>query len=368
MIQTDHTMARPLSPDYIDRIAPYVPGKPIKEVEREYGIKGALKLASNENCLGTSPKALEAIQRAAVDSWLYPESGCPYLRPKLAERLGVAPDRLCFGDGSHELLEIAVRAFVEPDEEVLTSEKSFAIYRLAAETVGRKYVEVPMKDMRYDLEALAAAVNAKTKLVFIANPNNPTATHVQRKELETFLGRLPEDVVLVMDEAYFEFVRDPEYPDSLKYQDGKRRLLTTRTFSKAYGLAGLRVGYAIGTPAMVKAMDKVRPAFNVNSLAQAAAEAALDDHDFLRRTREVTHAGIDLLQAEIPKLGVKTWASQTNFVMVDVGFDARAFFEKMVKQGVIVRPVGPTFVRINIGTAEQNARLLAAMRVALKRD
>lgn len=356
---------RPVSPDYIQSIAPYVPGKPIKEVEREYGVSGALKLASNENCLGTSPKAIEAIRAAAADVWLYPESTCPYLRPKLAAKLGVTPDRLVFGDGSHELLEVAVRAFVEPGEEVLTSTFTFAIYRLAAAVAGRTYVEAPIRDMTYDLDALAAAINPRTKLIFIANPNNPTGTIVRRRELEGFLARVPEDVVVVVDEAYFEFTRDPEYPDSLRYQDGKRRLLTTRTFSKAYGLAGLRIGYAIGRPDMIGAMEKVRPAFNVAGIAQVAAEAALDDEEHVRKSRAVAHAGIDLLTAELPKLGVKVWPSQANFVFVDVGRDARDFFEGMIRRGVIVRPVGPTHLRITVGTPEMNRRLLDAAAAVL---
>lgn len=351
---------RPLTPDYIASIAPYVPGKPIKEVEREYGVPGALKLASNENCLGASPRAVEALRRAAADVWLYPESTCPYLRPKLAARLGVTPDRLTFGDGSHELLEVAVRAFVEPGEEVLTSSFTFAIYRLAAAVAGRRYVEVPIRDMTYDLDAIASAVNAKTKLVFIANPNNPTGTIVRRREMETFLARVPDDVVVVVDEAYFEFVRDPDYPDSMRYHDGKRRLLTTRTFSKAYGLAGLRIGYGIGRPDMIAAMEKVRPAFNVGSLAQVAAEAALDDEEHVKKSRAVVHAGIDLVAAELPKLGVKVWPSQANFVFADVGRPSHEFFEAMVRQAVIVRPVGPTHVRITVGTEEMNRRLLVA--------
>lgn len=358
---------RPLSPDYIQSIAPYVPGKPIKEVEREYGVPGALKLASNENCLGASPRAVEAIRAAAADVWLYPESTCPYLRPKLAAKLGVAPERLVFGDGSHELLEVAVRAFVEPGEEVLTSTFTFAIYRLAAAVAGRTYVEAPIRDMTYDLDAIAAAINPRTKLIFVANPNNPTGTIVRRRELEAFLAKVPEDVVVVVDEAYFEFTRDPEYPDSLRLQDGKRRLLTTRTFSKAYGLAGLRIGYAIGRPDMIAAMEKVRPAFNVAGIAQVAAEAALDDEEHVRRSRAVAHAGIDLLLAELPKLGAKVWPSQANFVFADVGRDAKVFFEAMVRQGVIVRPVGPTHVRITVGTAEMNQRLLKALASVLGR-
>lgn len=352
---------RPLTPEYIASIAPYVPGKPIKEVERQYGVAGALKLASNENCLGSSPKAVEALRAAAADVWLYPESTCPYLRPKLAARLGVAPERLVFGDGSHELLEVAVRAFVEPGEEVLTSSFTFAIYRLAAGIAGRRYVEVPIRDMTYDLHAIASAINPKTKLIFIANPNNPTGTVVRRREMEAFLARVPEDVVVVVDEAYFEFVRDPEYPDSLRFHDGKRRLLTTRTFSKAYGLAGLRIGYGIGNPEITAAMEKVRPAFNVGSLAQVAAEAALDDDEFLDASRACAHAGIDLVTAELPKLaGVKVWPSQANFVFADVGRPSAEFFEAMVRQGVIVRPVGPTQVRITVGTEPMNRRMLAA--------
>ncbi len=356
---------RPLTPDYLDAIAPYVPGKPVKEVEREYGVPDALKLASNENCLGPAPKAIEAIRAFAGDVWLYPESTCPYLRAALGRRLGVPPGHLVFGDGSHELLEIAVRAFVRPDEEVLTANLTFVVYKLAAQTAGRRFVEVPVRDMAYDLDALAAAVGPRTKLIFIANPNNPTGSIVRRRELETFLGKLPDDVVLVMDEAYVEYVRDPEFPDSLRYHDGARRILTTRTFSKIYGLAGLRVGYGVASPEMVAAMEKVRPAFNVNSVAQAAALAALDDESHVLRSRSVAAAGIDLLARELPKLGVTVWPSQANFVLADVRQPSRAFFEAMIRRAVIVRPVGPSLVRITVGTEAQNRRLLAAAQSVL---
>lgn len=359
-------MARPLTPEYIQKIAPYVPGKPIREVEREYGIPGALKLASNENCLGASPKAVEAIRKAAADVWLYPESTCPYLRPKLAAKLGVPPENLVFGDGSHELLDLAVLAFTEADEEVLTANVTFAIYKLAAASAGRAFREVPVKDMTYDLPALADAIRPSTKLIFIANPNNPTGTIVRRPEFEAFLARVPEDVVLVMDEAYIEFVHDPAFPDSLRYHDGKRRLLTTRTFSKIYGLAGTRIGYGIARPDMIQALEKVRPAFNVNSIAQAAAEAALDDDTHVERSRGVARAGVTLVTAELTKLGVKTWPSETNFVLADVGFSSKEFFERMVRRSVIVRPVGPTLARITVGTPEQNERLIAAAAAAVR--
>ena len=358
-------MARPLTPDYIQKIAAYVPGKPVKEVEREYGVAGALKLASNENCLGTSPKAVEAIRAMAADAWLYPESTCPYVRPKLAAKLGVKPEQLVFGDGSHELLDLAVLAFVEADQEVLTTDMTFAIYKLAAMSAGRAFREIPVRDMHYDLEALANGISPRTKLIFIANPNNPTGTIFRRREFETFLSRVPEDVVVVMDEAYIEFVSDPEFPDSLRYHDGKRRILTTRTFSKIYGLAGLRIGYGIAIPEMIAALEKVRPAFNVNSIAQAAAAAALDDDDFVRRSREVAQVGVADVTRELQKLGLKTWPSHTNFVLTDVGRPAKQFFEDMIRSSVIVRVVGPTLARITVGTAEQNARLFAALRAVI---
>lgn len=356
---------RPLTPPWLDAITPYVPGKPVKEVEREYGVPDALKLASNENCLGPSPKAVEAIRRAAEDVWLYPEGGCPYLRAKLAKRLSVAPERLIFGDGSHELLDLAVRAFVMPDEEVLTADMTFVAYRLSTLGAGRNLVEVPVKDMTFDLEAMAKRITPRTKLVFLANPNNPTGTIVRRAELETFLARVPADVVVVVDEAYIEFVSDPEFPDSLTLHDGTRRLLTTRTFSKAYGLAGLRIGYGIASVEMIGALEKLRPAFNVNSLAQAAAEAALDDADHLARSKATARAGVEILSRELAKLGVKTWPSQTNFVLADVKRPSKQMFEDLVRKAVIVRPVGPTHIRITVGTEPQNARLLDAMRSVL---
>jgi histidinol-phosphate aminotransferase len=357
---------RPLTPDYIQGISPYVPGKPVREVEREYGVPDALKLASNENGLGASPKAVDAIRRAAADVWLYPESTCPYVRTKLAAKLGVEPGNLVFGDGSHELLNLAVQAFVGPGEEILSADLTFSVYKLAAATMGRRYVEVPVKDMGYDLPALANAITAKTKLIFIANPNNPTGTIFRKPEFEAFLAKVPADVVLVMDEAYIEYVADPAFPDSLRYHDGKRRIFTTRTFSKIYGLAGLRIGYGIANPEMIAALEKVRPAFNVNSIAQAAAEAALDDDAHVKKSREIAQAGIEIVTRELDKLGVRSWPSHTNFVMADVKRPAREFMEAMIKKAVIIRPVGPTLARITVGTAEQNARLLAALGAVLR--
>ena len=347
-------------PDYIRRIVPYVPGKPIDEVEREYGIQGSAKLASNENPLGPSPKAVAALRERLEELHLYPDGGCFHLRRALAAKLGVAPERLVFGNGSNELIELAVRTFLRPGDEALLSQGTFVAYGLALDAMGAALRTVPLKDFGYDLEGMARALTPETRCVFLANPNNPTGTVYGRAEWQDFIERVGPDVLVVADEAYFEYVSDPDYPDSLDDHREDRAVLTLRTFSKAYGLAGLRIGYGIAHPEIVAMMNQVREPFNVNAAAQWAATAAVDDTEHLRRSIEVNLQGLALLAEGLAALGVEWVPSQANFILVRTGQVGRVY-EELLRRGVIVRPVGPEFpehVRVTVGTPDENRKFL----------
>ncbi len=347
-------------PDYIRGIVPYVPGKPIDEVEREYGIQRSAKLASNENPLGPSPKAVAALRERLGELHLYPDGGCFHLRRALSARLSVAPERLVFGNGSNELIELAVRTFLRPGDEALLSRGTFVAYGLALDAMGAAVRTVPLNDFGYDLEAMARALTPRTRCVFLANPNNPTGTIYRRPEWEEFLERVGPDVLVVADEAYFEYVDDPDYPDSLDDQREDRAVLTLRTFSKVYGLAGLRIGYGVAHPDVVAMMNQVREPFNVNAAAQWAATAAVDDAEHLRRSLEVNRQGLAFLTEGLAALGIEWVPSQANFILVRTGRAGRVY-EELLRQGVIVRPVGPEFpehVRVTVGTPDENRKFL----------
>ena len=347
-------------PDYIRRIVPYVPGKPIDEVEREYGIQGSAKLASNENPLGPSPKAVAALRDRLEELHLYPDGGCFHLRHALAGKLGVEPERLIFGNGSNELIELAVRTFLRPGDEALQSQGTFVAYGLALDAMGAAVRTVPLKDYGYDLEGMAGALTPKTRCVFLANPNNPTGTVYRRPEWEDFLERVGPEMLVVADEAYFEYATDPDYPDSLEDHRADRAVLTLRTFSKVYGLAGLRIGYGIAHPELVALMNQVREPFNVNAAAQWAATAAVEDTEHLRRSLEVNRQGLAFLTEGLTALGVDWVPSQANFMLVRTGQVGRVF-EELIRRGVIVRPVGPEFpdhVRVTVGTPDENRKFL----------
>jgi histidinol-phosphate aminotransferase len=353
------------------RVNHYVPGKPIEEVEREFKLSDVIKLASNENCFGASPKALAAIRKRLKDINRYPDASNFYLKKKTARSLGVKEDQLIFGNGSDEIIGIAIRAFVNEGDEVVIAKPTFLIYEIASQIHNATIRQVGLtKDYRYDLEAMKKAVTDKTKMVFIANPDNPTGTYVTRKELDKFLDGLPDGVIVYLDEAYFEFAdygcRD--YPDGLRYIK-RAGLIVSRSFSKVYGLAGLRIGYGISNPALISYMERVRDPFNVNILAQAAALAALDDKAFLKKTLSHVESQKKALYAAFDKMGLKYVKSATNFVIVDVRRDCRDVFTDLLKQGVIVRDMKAwgldTFIRVTIGTCAENKRFLAALKKIL---
>ena len=356
-------------PEYIRTLIPYEPGKPIEEVEREYGIAHSTKLASNENPLGPSPKAVAAIRAKLGELNLYPDGDCYYLKNGLAKKVGVAPEQLIFGNGSNEIIELAVRAFMRPGDQAVMARQAFVVYQLIIQAVGGSSVQVPLRDYTHDLGAIAAAVTAETKIVFLANPNNPTGTIYRRPEWEEFLAKLPKDVLLIVDEAYFEYVQDAGYPDSLKYQSEDLPMLTLRTFSKLYGLAGLRVGYGIGPREVISMMQRVRQPFNVNAPAQWAALAALDDSDHVQRSLALNREGLAFLGGEFKKLGLEFVPSHGNFILVRVG-KGQDVFKQLLGQGVIVRPMGgyqfPEHVRVTVGTMDENRKFIGALQKVIK--
>jgi histidinol-phosphate aminotransferase len=356
-------------PEYIRTLIPYEPGKPIEEVEREYGIAHSVKLASNENPLGPSPKALAALRARLDQLHLYPDGDCFYLKNGLAKKLGVAPEDLIIGNGSNEIIELAARTFMRPGDEAVMAEQAFVVYQLIVQAVGGKSKQVPLRNFTHDLRAIADAISPRTRIVFLANPNNPTGTIFRQDEWEVFLAKVSADVLLIVDEAYFEYVGDPGYPDSLKYHADGRAILTLRTFSKLYGLAGLRIGYGIAPKELVAMMQRVRQPFNVNAAAQWAALAALDDADHVKRSLEVNRQGLKYLQGEFVRLGLEYVPSHGNFVLVRVG-KGQEIFQQLLGQGVIVRPMGaykfPEYVRVTVGTAEENRKFIEALQRVIK--
>ena len=349
-------------------LEPYKPGRPIEEVERELGLSGTIKLASNENPLGPSPRAVAALRAAADRVHFYPESGGPELVAKLARKLGIDRSMIALGNGSNELIELLARSFAGPDDEIVMSADAFVVYKLVARAIRARAVAVSARNGHHDLAAMAAAVGPRTRLVFLANPNNPTGTIFRRADWERFIGRIPPEITVVVDQAYCEYVDDESYPSLLGELAERPALVLLRTFSKIYGLAGLRIGYALGDPDVISVLARLRQPFNVNSLAQVAATAALDDDEHVQRSRKVNSETRRALASGLDALGLPYLPSQANFVLVEVG-DGAAVTAAMLRQGVIVRPMDaygmPTKIRITCGTADQNDRALAALAEAV---
>jgi histidinol-phosphate aminotransferase len=356
-----------LVPEWIRGLTPYQPGKPIEELEREYGVHDSIKIASNENPLGPSPKAIAAITAALPDLHRYPDGDCFYLKRRLAEKLGIDRSRVILGNGSNELIEMIVRTFMRTGEAIVVGTHAFAIYHLVAQAAGGKTIAVPHAGFKFDLAAMARAITPDARIVFLDNPNNPTGTIYTRNEWETFLTAIPDDVLVVVDEAYFEFVDDPAYPDSLTYHDGKRLLITLRTFSKICGLAGVRVGYGVSSPEIIDALNRIRQPFNVNSLAQVGSLAALDDEEHIRKTKENNRQGLAYLRRELDRLGLEYAPSWGNFLLVKVGVRT---YQRLLPDGVIIRPMEgygfPGYARVSVGTPRENERFIAAMEKTRK--
>src|SRR5215467_5422117 len=351
-------------PKNIQAITPYKPGKPLEEVERELGIK-AIKMASNENPLGPSPRALEAIRHYIDHIELYPDDTGYYLRQKLAARFNVSMDEIILGAGSSDILAMAFNSMLTTDTELLTSQGSFIVYYLLGQAKGCSMVCPPLREFGYDLHAMAERLSSKTRIVLIANPNNPTGTIVRRRDLSDFLKKVPESALVILDEAYFEFVADPDYPDSFDYFREGKNVLIIRTFSKAYGLAGLRIGYGIAKTEIIDTLQKVRMAFNTGSLGQVAAMAALEDQEHVQRTVASNHSELEFLSRELSARRVKYVPTCSNFIFMDLGKPSKDVDPAMLKQGVIIRPMAgwgfPTMIRVSVGTHEQNVKFLQAL-------
>ncbi|HQU86969.1 MAG TPA: histidinol-phosphate transaminase [Denitromonas sp.] len=358
------------APDYIRAISPYQPGKPISELAREMGLVEAsiVKLASNENPLGISPMAKEAISRAVLELARYPDGNGFALKAALSERTGVPMNGIVLGNGSNDVLELVARTFLTPGSEAVFSEHAFAVYPLATMAVGGKPVVVPAKNFGHDLDAMAAAVTDKTGVIFIANPNNPTGTFLPGPQIAAFLEKIPERVLVVLDEAYTEYLSDDDRYDAIGWLARFPNLLVSRTFSKAYGLAGLRVGYGLAHPSVIDLLNRVRQPFNVNSLALAAATAALSDEEFLAKSADLNRRGMTQLTDAFRAMSLEWIPSWANFVTVKVG-DGETINRKLLAQGVIVRLVAsygmPQWLRVSIGLPEENARFISALKQAL---
>lgn len=369
-------MIEPL--EYVNKIKPYVPGKPIQELERELGITGSIKLASNENPVGPSPKAVEALKQfleTPHELCRYPDGGGYYLKQALSEKLSegsrgkgqgsrIDPDEIILGNGSNELLDIAVRTFMGAGDEAVMASPSFVVYPMAVTSVSGKPVEVPLVNYTHNLSAMADAITGKTKMIFIANPNNPTGTINKRDEFEKFMERVPEGVLVVLDEAYYEYVSSQDYPDTLGYFDS-RDILVLRTFSKAYGLAGLRIGYGIAKKEIIAGMNRIREPFNTNTLAQVAALNALTDSDHLKKTLETNDEGRKFLYREFDAMGLRYVPTEANFIYMPLAVESKTVYDALLKKGVIVRPAGHKEIRITIGLPEENKRLIEALKIAL---
>ncbi len=351
-----------LVPEHIKNSKLYPPGWPIEEVKRKYGIEKIVKLNSNENCLGPSPMAVKAVAGAAADINLYPDNSAYYLKNRLAEQHGVSPEHIILGNGSNELVQFIIMTFLQPGEEILTAKPTFLLYGIMGRVMGGRVEEIPLKDYSFDLERMAEKISSKTKIIFISNPNNPTGTIVDRDLLEMFIESIPEDVILVLDEAYSEYVTSSNYPDSMESARHGRNIIILKTFSKAFGLAGVRIGYAAAPPDLVSYMERIREPFNASVIAQRAALAALDDKGHLQRTIKNNCDGIDYMYAQLQRMNLFHVPTQANFIFIRLGPKAETICEDLMKEGVLVRSLSdfdmPDYIRVTIGLPEENRRFV----------
>jgi histidinol-phosphate aminotransferase len=349
----------------LESLSPYVPGKPIEELQRELGLSRVVKLASNENPLGPSPKAMAALAGAETTLHRYPDGGAYRLRQAIADRWKVAMDQVILGNGSDEILGLLARTFLAPGDEAVMADWTFVIYKMEVTAAHGKPVVVPLKDWTHDLEAMAAAVTPRTRLLFVCNPNNPTGTMVSAEAVRRLMASVPEDVIVVFDEAYFEYVRHPHFPDALDYVKRGRNAIVLRTFSKIYGLAGLRIGYGMTTPEINGYLNRIRPPFNANTLAQRAALAALGDDEHVARSRAVNAAGMEQMGNGLRALGFTPVPSEANFLYFDVRRDGRRVFDALLREGIIVRHIEGPMLRVTVGQPEENSVFLHALKKVL---
>jgi histidinol-phosphate aminotransferase len=349
--------------DSVLKIEHYQPGLPLEVLKKELDLgKEICKLASNENPLGPSPLAIEAVKKSLEDGHLYPDTGCVFLRDRIADYLGVSPKTLSIGNGTTELIFLMGVAFLDPGDTLIMSECSFIMAKIAAQILDRKLIEVPLKEYRHDLDAILKTITSATKIVYLDNPMNPIGKLITEQEVSEFMEKIPEDIVVAFDEAYYEYVSRDDYPNTLKYIEEARNVIVFRTFSKLYGLAGLRVGYCLAKEDFTNAIQRVSPPFSVNRFAQIAAAAALEDKKHLKKTREMNESGKKFLYENFDKMSVFYIPSEANFVTIDVKRNAEEMCEELQKSDVIVRPLTmygkPTFLRVTIGTPEQNKRFI----------
>jgi histidinol-phosphate aminotransferase len=357
-------------PEYIKTIEPYKPGKPLEELEREYGIRRSIKLASNENPLGPSPKAVAAIRARLDNLHRYPDGSAHDLLAKLSDYHGLATENIILGNGSDEIIGLLAQCLLEPGSEVLLPQPSFLMYEIATRSVGAVPVFIPLDDnLSIGLEQMFQRITPQTRMVFLCNPNNPTGTVFSRNQLETFLNNLPQNVIVVIDEAYIEFVRNPDCAKGIVYIDSDRTVVTLRTFSKAYGLAGLRIGYGLMPTELSGYLNRIRMPFNTSSAAQAGAAAALDDEQFLQASVRLVHEGLDYLGSALKERGIRSFPTESNFFLIDVARNADEVFEQMLRRGVIVRSMSsygyPQYIRVNVGLPEENTRFIKALEKVL---
>jgi histidinol-phosphate aminotransferase len=352
-------------------IESYIPGKSIEEVQKEFGAKRWIKLASNENLLGPSPKAVAAIRKELPNIYLYPEGPCTVLRKALAEKFGISEKMVVISNGADNLILMIANAFVNEGDEVMMADPTFSVYTNVTQIMGGKPIKVKLKDFTHDLESMLKKVSRKTKLVFICNPNNPTGTTVSLEAFNHFLSKLPNHVIVVLDEAYGDFAEDAFYPNGLDYIKERKQVIVLRTFSKVYGLAGLRIGYALGREDLVDCLYRVRDPFPVHRLAQVAAGAALDDEDHVIRSIQLVYEGKRYLHKELDRMGLSYVPSQANFILIDFERDSGEIFKALLKEGIIIRPGKvwgyPTFARLTIGRMDDNRRFIKAVKKIVKR-
>ncbi len=353
----------------IYKIKAYQPGKPIEEVKREFGLKNVIKLASNENPLGPSPKAVEAIRGYASKINFYPDGGSYYLKKALGEKLGVKEENIILGNGSDEVVSLITRIFLQKGDQAIMGDPSFLMYKIDAQLSQAKVASVPLKNFRLDLSEMSKAIGSKTKLIFINNPNNPTGTIITEDEVEHFLKDVPPRILTVFDEAYYEYVEDTNYPQSIDLLDKNSNIIILRTFSKIYGLAGLRVGYGIGSPEVIDLLNKARSPFNVNSLAQVAALASLEDEDQVNQSKSLVREGKEFLYSNLRRLKVSFIPTQANFILIKIGKKAKDVEGELLKKGIIVRGMGaynlPHYIRVTIGTKPQNEEFIKNLQTIL---
>ncbi|MCM3784001.1 histidinol-phosphate transaminase [Neobacillus mesonae] len=356
---------------HIVNLPVYKPGKPIEEVKRELGLSEVIKLASNENPYGTSPTVKEAIQAEFTNLSLYPDGSAGDLTAELASHLGVGKDQIIFGAGSDEVIALITRAFLVTGDENIMADQTFSVYKSNADIEGAVSIEVPLVDGKHDLEGMLAKVTSKTKIIWVCNPNNPTGTIVTNDELVSFLDQVPQNVMVVLDEAYYEYVTDEAYPQTIPMLDKYKNLVVLRTFSKIYGLAALRIGYGVAQPDIISLINKVREPFNTNRLGQSAARTAIKDQTFVSECRKRNREGVEYLQGEFDRLGLHYFPSHGNFILVEVGKPGGEMFDELLRQGIIIRPgfqVYPTYIRVSVGTSEQNEAFIKALENVLKAE